>query len=405
MHDGEMVHPASATNWLRQDIPRVLPLSLQAQAETGGSISEPVMKSRPPTHPALPRRITLVEQTVETLRAGIRSGHWAEALPGERKLCAELQIGRHTLRAALAELQRHGWLKNATGRQRTIHPKRTRTTTSPRPRQVIMLAPSAPSLMTMRGLVELALVRDLLIKAGYEVETCINGPCFSTKPDRALVELTRQHPDANWFVLGSKAPMQQWMVRHGKPCFISGSCDPTLGLPSIDQDYHATGHHAACTLLRKGHRHLALVRPRDAFGGDLESERGFLEAIHQAGPNIRHSLFAHDRTKPHLCSLLDTALRTPSPPTAFFVIHASSAITVMTHLMKRGKRIPQDIAILSATEDPSLTAFVPAVSHYDLPFDKASLQISRAVRQWIEHPHLPPKTIRLMPELVKGETV
>ena len=71
----------------------------------------------------LPRRLSLVDQTVRSLRDGISSGHWQSHLPGERELCEYLQIGRNTLRAALQELERSGWLEVLHGQRRRIIPQ------------------------------------------------------------------------------------------------------------------------------------------------------------------------------------------------------------------------------------------------------------------------------------------
>ena len=57
---------------------------------------------------SLPMRPSLVAETARVLREGISSGRWPERLPGERELSAALQVGRNTLRAALAELEREG---------------------------------------------------------------------------------------------------------------------------------------------------------------------------------------------------------------------------------------------------------------------------------------------------------
>ena len=363
------------------------------------------MNPPPPQRPSPPKRISLVAQTLETLRAGILSGHWSHELPGEHRLCADLQVGRSTLRGALQELERMNWLKSATGRRRIINHKFTDQQPSQHPDQVILLAPRRTPDMPVGALVVMALLHDMLIKAGYEVQSRVSGPCFSSKPGRAMTELTRAYPTAKWVLIGSKAPLQQWMIKHGKSCFITGSCDPAVGLPSIDLDFQSVCRHAVGVLRRKGHSHIALVQPQNAYGGDIDSERAFLETIHQPGNGVRHTVLCHDRTAAHLSGTLDAALRDPAPPTAFLVAYPTHAITVITHLMKQGKRIPRDAAIISRDGDRYLEAIVPKVAHYRLDEEKFARRAAAAVRKWIEGAPHAPRTIRLMPEFITGETV
>ena len=70
----------------------------------------------------LPQRLSLVSQAADILREQLAAGLCGDILPGERALCARLQVSRPTLRAALETLRREGWLEVSQGRRRRIHP-------------------------------------------------------------------------------------------------------------------------------------------------------------------------------------------------------------------------------------------------------------------------------------------
>src|ERR1019366_9294331 len=68
----------------------------------------------------LPQKISLVAQTASVLLEEIQGGRWVGSLPGEHALCAQLHVGRKTLRAALEQLRQEGRLKCERGRRRMI---------------------------------------------------------------------------------------------------------------------------------------------------------------------------------------------------------------------------------------------------------------------------------------------
>ena len=249
-------------------------------------------------------------------------------------------------------------------------------------------------------------LREKLAEAGYATKFHVSGACFSAQPVRALDRLVRHNPAAVWVVFGSKEPMQRRFIRQQWPCLVAGSCAPSIELPSVDADHRAICRHAGAMLLRKGHRNIALVLPKDPYGGDVLSEEGLREALacsQQAAVQLR--VLRHDGSVAHLCSLLDQALLPANPSTAFLVARVPHVLTVMMHLMRRGQRIPQDVAVISRDNDPYLQATTPAVAHYAINAGQFARRLFMAARQLAETGSLPAHAIRLMPRFLPGETV
>jgi DNA-binding LacI/PurR family transcriptional regulator len=169
-------------------------------------------------------------------------------------------------------------------------------------------------------------------------------------------------------------------------------------------DYRAACRHAGGVLWRKGHRSVALVLQQDAYGGDEASEEGLREALsHLAGTQLE--VLRHDGTSGHLCELLDKCLQMRRPPTAFVVAGTMQVVTVMMHLTRRGKSIPRDVAVISRDDDPFLQAAVPPVARYAVDRGQFARRLALAARQLAETGSFPAHAIRLMPKLLKGETV
>ena len=362
------------------------------------------MKSKSPRLPPLPRRLSLVAQTVQSLREGIRTGHWRAHLPGERELAAHFQVGRNTLRAALDELQRSGWLEVTQRQRRRIKPRRVAPGPDAQKRVIAVLCARPLPALPPHVASIIDTLKDGLAKADCSVEWHVSRASFSKKPDRALEKLVQQNPAIEWLLLGSREPMQRWFVRHQLPCLVIGSCAPDIALPSLDADHRATCRHACGVLLRKGHRRIALVLPQGGQGGDLDSEKGVREAL-ESMPDASLRVLTHDGTSAHICTLLDDAMRSPNPPTACIVARAIHVLTVMMHLMRRGKRIPQDVAVISRDDDPFLESTSPAVTRYAVNTGQFARLLSRAARQLAETGTLQPKAVRLMTTFFAGETV
>lgn len=356
-----------------------------------------------PAAVALPRRVSLVYQAAESIRAHLRAGHWAQRLPAERRLCQLLQVSRPTVRAALGELESEGVIRLVGRARRCAGAARLLSRRGRRTRSIALLVPSPLQAMHPTVLFMMDTLKDGLASAGHVVHLHVNPAAFSSKPARSLERLIESDPAAIWVAWGSKEPMQRWFLRRRVPLLVVGSCGPGVPLPSVDVDFRATCRHAGELLLRKGHRRLALVLQQDAYDGDFDSERGFREALAKH-PGAQLRVLRHDGTAAHLCSLLDAALRPPHRPTGYLVFRAAHALTVAMHLMRRNLRLPQDAAVLSRDDEAYLRHTSPVLSRYAINLDQFSRRVCKAVRELAETGTLPARAVRLMPEFIAGET-
>ena len=69
-----------------------------------------------------------------------------------------------------------------------------------------------------------------------------------------------------------------------------------------------------------------------------------------------------------------------------------------------GKRLPQDVMVISRDDESFLQHAVPRITRYSTPPAVFARKVSQAVRRIAEGGTLPRRALRLMPDLVPGET-
>lgn len=352
----------------------------------------------------IPQRASLVAQTVEILKKGMRAGLWKDSLPGEMALCERLRVSRVTLRAAMLQLQGEGWCSAGQGRRRMINRHFLTKTAGPPSRQVTLLSPLSLKSLPSSVMFWVDSLRDHLAAAAYHLEFLESHAAFSNHPERALESLVHQLQPAGWVLYLSNENQQRWFSDRALPCVVSGSCHAGMRLPSVDIDYAATCSHAVGLLAARNRKHLALLMPRSGQAGNLESERGFQAGVGRA-TGMSGLVVHHDGSVNGICTTLDRLLRVNPPLTGLLVAKPAHVATAITHLLRRGVRVPKDVSLISRDDDPLLEHLVPVVTRYHTDPVVFARKISRLVLDVVRAGAQSRGESRLMPTLVRGETL
>ncbi len=357
-------------------------------------VASPIMQSLPP-------RPSLVRHGADFLRQIILRGEWLEQLPSERKLCAQLGISRPTLRIVLNELEREGTISSVKKRRRHVLQPVERLAEPEDKKLIVLLTPVATRLMPPFVLFWVDALRELLVASGFRLEIHHASECYQNRPSLALKKISQRLPAKGWVLFRSTVAMQHWFAQQHLPVVLAGSSTADVALPSVDIDYRALCRHAAHLLLKKGHHHLALLLPNGSHGGDAESELGFREASSRPSMLTVHR---HSESPEAVIALLDRLLRQRTAPTAFLVARSTHTLTVVSHLLCLKHQLPRDFAILSRDDDAFLAHLVPRITRYTTDPAKFAKRLSKLVLELAQTGRTSTTPVRLMPDLVKGET-
>src|SRR4051812_29270660 len=164
-----------------------------------------VMATVPQRYQSLPL------QVAGRIAAEIAKGTWGGWLPGERTLAKNLQVGRKTLRKALAHLQREGALETRHGQGHRIVSS-TASTADQDGSTVSVGLLTSQALEHLRPFTALWVdeLRSLLFGNGVRFETFTGQRFFTARPEKALGRLVQQNPQTCWILAHSNERIQHW---------------------------------------------------------------------------------------------------------------------------------------------------------------------------------------------------
>jgi len=190
----------------------------------------------------------------------------------------------------------------------------------------------------------------------------------------------------------SSRVVQQWFCDHLLPAIVLGSAFPGLPLTSIDSDYRSMGHHAAGLFLGKAHRRIVWMVPESRPCRGHGNREDFSTASDGASGS-------------DLIQKISQLFASPAPSTAFFVISPFATTALVTHLLSRGLRIPQDVSVITRDYDPLLEWIRPPSAHYIPPLRRIASRISRLAVEMATSSPFPLYHIQIMPQFCCSESL
>lgn len=347
----------------------------------------------------LPRRHSLIDETAAVLRQRLDEGEWSLHLPGEIELGSLLQVGRNTLRAALAILEREGRLSTTKGSRRQIV---VPATLKAQKKTVVLLMAKPERDFPPSTAQWIDDTRSRLENEDWTFRVMIEPAIYRGNPKASLDSLVQASPGTVWILHRSTPAMQRWFQDRGERTILAGSRHEGIHLPQVEIDYRAVSRHAAGRFLSRGHRRLAILRPEGPFAGDAECVTAFREGAERADSvlDLRCRAGTTEVTK-----VLRKAMSGPAPPTALYVLHSDHCLTALTYLQQEGIAIPGDLSLICREDAPYLELLCPEPARYRHSTRVFSSRLARLVSHCDSRTSGKRRSMLIMPSVIEGATL
>lgn len=354
---------------------------------------------------SLPKRTSLIGDTLSVIRSGIKRKRWVNYLPSERELAKQLQVSRPTVRTALSVLQKDNWIRVSHGRRTSIQKSRIQLTPRINHKIVTLLCAKKLSQMHSTMLLRINRLQELFYHSRVEFRIYTRPRCFSFHPDRILQSLLEEIQSGCWILSEPNRAVQQWFNAKKKPCIIMGTACNSFQIPCVDINQYALGHHAIGLFLARGYSNIGLVLNESGGSGDEQLLAGFLSPWKKGKLETKPPLILHhDGSFAQIQMRLLSLISQNTLPSALLVGDSASCIATVTTLQKIGVGIPKDIALICRDWDVAFDYISPLIAYYSYSKKVMGHIIFKTAMKILKSEPAPKTRNFLIPEFVEGDS-
>jgi DNA-binding LacI/PurR family transcriptional regulator len=315
-------------------------------------------------------------------------------------LVTHFQLGRDTVRAAMALLEQEGVLvSDGQGRPRRI--AMNREDFKPRNIRVTFFLYQ----MHDRGDIDNSTLLAELLEAGIDAK-------FSTKSLKDLgmdvervAQYVKKNPADAWIISAGSREVLEWFA--GQPTPVIAMYGRFEGLPiAAAHTLMILGQTAAVRrLIELGHKRIVMVTREERRKPILSRpEQAFIDELEAAGIKTgEYNIPDWEETREGLSRLLDELFRF-SPPTALFFQEAQIYTAARYHLADRGIVSPRKVSLIVADRDPSFAWCDPIPAHIDWDYRPVVRHIVRWAKN-LAHGKHDRRVYATSSEFIEGGTI
>jgi DNA-binding LacI/PurR family transcriptional regulator/DNA-binding transcriptional regulator YhcF (GntR family) len=297
-------------------------------------------------------------QLAEYLKEQIRDRKWTNTMPGESWMVTQLQVGRDTVRAAMAQLEDEGVLvSNGQGRRRRIAMSEDAFAT--RKIRVRIF----PYEKQDRGDIDSSSLLAELLEAGMDADFAGKSlKELGMQVDR-VARYVKQNPADAWIVSAASREVLEWFSGQATPVMAMYGRQGGLPIAAAYPNMITGQTEAVQRLIDLGHKRIVMLAREERRKPQLSRpEQVFIAQLEAAGITTGdYNLPDWEESREGLGRLLDELFRF-SPPTAIFFQESQLFIAARSHLADRGIVAPRDVSLVVSDRDPSFGWCTPIPS-------------------------------------------
>jgi len=321
------------------------------------------------------------EQLADHLRGQIQRCELKEPFPNTRDWAGQLSVGCTVLYAALHTLAREKLILIHPRKGVRLNPARPApVATGPRVVRLVQRGVDYPDLAVSAHMWGMLSQRLQAHAIQFSVEKCTDARL------RELCHRVDGMQVGELLLLRSLSEEYQRMFRRsGKPCLVIGSPSPKVPLPYVTSDAAGAIRHATNAFLRRGFRRLHLLINRVSIPAVEQQCQAFVKACAAwtLQPVVGTVWRVPLKPQAQLAALGRLAARVRVRE-ALLVIGAVSVGAVMTSVLGRSLRIPQEIELVVIDGPPSSLVVCPPPVHYAVSLEGLVAQITRAAVHYFQ---------------------
>jgi LacI family transcriptional regulator len=191
----------------------------------------------------------------------------------------------------------------------------------------------------------------------------------------------------------------------GVPIVRQGWLEPLEPVDQIGGTDHEAGSAVANYLLAFGHREIAYVHGDPSYRGRMERLYGLREVLERVEGTVIHDLVWEDEaavwavsgsSRGGFAAAFDRLTAGGARPTAFFCAHDGLAVTVISELLARGLRIPEDASVVGFGDFSAALQILPRLTTAKVHGAEIGAMAVRLLDARINTPDFPAFPVRIL---------
>jgi DNA-binding LacI/PurR family transcriptional regulator len=175
----------------------------------------------------------------------------------------------------------------------------------------------------------------------------------------------------------------QHLQRRGIPLVFFDRHTDLIEAPAVIVDNSKAAHKGVCHLIENGYKRIAYMAGPPNLLISNQRLTGYKDALSEAGLDfhehyVLHNDYMPETTRANVLSLLQL----PAPPDAILCVSDRIAFTTIHQIKVSGRKVPEDIGIVSFNDDPMCALFTPSLTSVAQPIEDIGNQtVQLLIRQ------------------------